>query len=114
MTPRGQVLLWVAQRGSAAVLGLCVIVHLATIIVAVQGGLTGAEILARVRGSGAWLAFYSLFVAAVAVHGPIGIRTILHEMTALRRGVVDGLAVATAGLILALGFRAAWGLYGAA
>ena len=39
-------MLWIAQRASAAVLALCVVVHLATIIYAVRGGLTAAEILA--------------------------------------------------------------------
>ena len=37
---RAETLLWVAQRASAAVLALCVLVHLATIIYAVRGGLT--------------------------------------------------------------------------
>ena len=76
---RSQTLLWIVQRASAAVLALCVLVHLATITYAVQGGLTGAEILARTRGSAAWLAFYSLFVLAVTVHAPIGLRTVLGE-----------------------------------
>ena len=114
MTARVQALVWTAQRGSAAVLAVCVIVHLATIIFAVQGGLTAAEILGRVRGNGAWLAFYTLFVVAVAVHGPIGLRTILLEMTPLRGRAADGIAAVLACLLLAMGLRAAWGLYGAA
>ena len=114
MTPRVATLLWVAQRASAAVLAICVAVHLVTIIVAVQGGLTAAEILGRVRGNGAWLAFYGLFVAAVAVHGPIGVRTILGEMTPLQPNVVDGLAVIFAAVVMAMGLRAALILYGAA
>jgi len=61
------------------VLALCVLVHLATIIYAVRGGLTAAEILARTRGNAAWFAFYSLFVLAVTVHAPIGLRTVLGE-----------------------------------
>ena len=60
-------------------LALCVLVHLATIIYAVRGGLTAAEILARTRGNAAWFAFYSLFVLAVTVHAPIGLRTVLGE-----------------------------------
>jgi fumarate reductase subunit C len=74
-----ETLLWIAQRASAAVLALCVTVHLATIIYAVQGGLTGAEILARTRGNAGWFAFYSLFVLAVTVHAPIGLRNVLTE-----------------------------------
>ena len=76
--------LWVWQRASAAVLGLCVIVHLILIIIAVQGGLSASEIISRVSGNIAWLMFYSVFVIAVAVHAPIGVRTILNEMTGLK------------------------------
>ena len=76
---RTETLLWIGQRVSAAVLALCVVVHLATIIYAVQGGLTAAEILGRTRGNGAWFAFYALFVLAVTVHAPIGLRNVLTE-----------------------------------
>jgi fumarate reductase subunit C len=76
---RAQTYLWVAQRASAAVLGVCVLVHLATMIYAVRGGLTAAEILGRTKGSVAWLAFYVVFVLAVAVHVPIGLRPVLAE-----------------------------------
>ena len=79
MTTRVETLLWIAQRVSAAVLAVCVAVHLATIIYAVQGGLTAAEILGRTRGNHGWLAFYTLFVVAVSVHAPIGLRTIFLE-----------------------------------
>ena len=58
---------------------MCVVVHLATIIYAVQGGLSAAEILGRTRGNAGWLAFYSLFVIAAAIHAPIGLRTVLGE-----------------------------------
>ena len=47
MTP----LLFLAQRLSAAVLALAVVVHLATILYAVRGGLTAGEILARTHGN---------------------------------------------------------------
>lgn len=84
---RAQVLLWGAQRASAAVLALCVIVHLITIIYAVRNGLSAAEILSRTRGSVAWGGFYALFVVAVAVHAPIGVRNILTETGWRGRGV---------------------------
>jgi len=71
---RGETLLWLAQRASAALLAFCVLVHLATIIVAVQGGLSAAEILGRTRGNVAGLVFYTTFVIAAAVHAPIGLR----------------------------------------
>jgi fumarate reductase subunit C len=76
---KAQSFLWAAQRASAAVLGCCVLVHLATMIYAVRGGLTAAEILGRTQGSVAWLAFYSLFVLAIVVHVPIGLRAVLGE-----------------------------------
>jgi fumarate reductase subunit C len=105
---RAQVLLWTAQRASAAVLAFCVLVHLVTIIYAVRHGLSAAEILGRTRGSAAWASFYVLFVAAVAVHAPIGLRSIVSE-TFNWRGA--GLDIATAILALALaagGFRAVY------
>ena len=71
MNVRTQVLLWTAQRVSAMVLALCVVVHLITMIYAVQNGLTAAEILGRTQGNRAWFAFYALFVVAVSVHAPI-------------------------------------------
>ena len=76
---RGEARLWVAQRASAVVLALCVAVHLVTIIYAVRAGLTAAEILERTRGSVAWFTFYSVFVLAVTVHAPIGLRAVLSE-----------------------------------
>ena len=107
MNMRSQVLLWGAQRISAMLLGLCVVVHLVTVIYAVRNGLSAAEILGRTRGSFAWGGFYTLFVVAVAIHAPIGVRNILAEMGWRGRGV-DALLLLLA-LILALwGFRAVW------
>ena len=51
MSRRSEVLLWGAQRISAMVLALCVIVHLLTMIYAVRSGLSAAEILGRTQGS---------------------------------------------------------------
>ena len=44
-----QARLWYWQRVSAMVLALCVVVHLATIVFAVRGGLSAGEILARTK-----------------------------------------------------------------
>jgi fumarate reductase subunit C len=111
MNVRAQVLLWGAQRVSAAVLAVCVLVHLVTITVAVRGGLSAAEILGRTHGSAAWFGFYLLFVAAAAVHAPIGLRTILSE-TFDWRGRSLNVAVLIAGILLALcGVRAAWAVF---
>jgi fumarate reductase subunit C len=108
MNTRTQVLLWGAQRISAMLLALCVVVHLATIIYAVRNGLSAAEILDRTRGSIAWGGFYCLFVAAVAVHAPIGLRNVLEETFGWRGRGAD-LAMLIVGLALATwGFRAVW------
>ena len=101
MSIRTQVLLWTAQRLSAAVLALCVVVHLVTMIYAVRHGLSAADILGRTRGNYAWLIFYATFVAAVAVHAPIGVRTIVGETFGLRGGFVD-VALVVLGAALAL------------
>jgi len=103
---RGETRLWIAQRASAAVLALCVLVHLATMIYAVRGGLTGAEILARTRGSGAWLAFYSVFVLAVTVHAPIGLRAVLGEWLGWRGRPRDVALLLFAMLLAWMGMRA--------
>jgi len=109
MTPaRGQSLLWLAQRGSAVVLTLCVVVHLATMIVAVRGGLTAAEILGRTRGSALWAAFYGVFVLGVAIHAPIGLRAIVAEMCGGHGRGIDVAMLAFAAMLLALGLRAVY------
>jgi fumarate reductase subunit C len=98
--------LWIAQRASAAVLALCVTVHLVTIVYAVRGGLTAAEIFARTRGSVGWLAFYSIFVLAVAVHAPIGLRPVMTEWLGWRGRSRDVAALLFALLIAWMGMRA--------
>ena len=111
MTTRLETLLWVAQRVSAAVLAVCVAVHLATIIYAVQGGLTAAEILGRTRGNHAWLAFYTVFVLAVSVHAPIGLRAVLLEWLRWRGASRDIALVLFAGLLAWMGMRAALSVF---
>ena len=110
---RTQVLLWGAQRISAAVLALCVIVHLVTIIYAVRSGLSAAEILGRTRGSTLWAGFYALFVAAVAVHAPIGLRTILSEMLNWRGRSLEVVIVIFGILLTLWGWRAVYAVFGA-
>ena len=103
---RRESLLWLAQRGSAAVLAVCIVVHLATMILAVRGGLTAAEILGRTRGSAAWAAFYGVFVLGVAIHAPIGLRTIVAEMRGGHGRGSDAAMLAFAAALLVLGLRA--------
>lgn len=109
MTPT----LFLAQRLTAAILAVAVVVHLATIVYAVQGGLSAGEILARTRGNAGLLAFYSAFVLAAAVHGPIGLRAVLREWLGLKGFATDAAMLFLAALFVVLGLRAAWGLYAA-
>lgn len=108
---RRETRLWVAQRASAAVLAICVIVHLITIIYATRGGLSGAEILARTRGNGAWLAFYWVFVLAVAVHVTIGLRAIAAEWLGWTGAARDWAMAAFGMALFVMGFGATWGLF---
>jgi fumarate reductase subunit C len=78
---------------------------------AVRGGLTAAEVLGRTRGNGWFLAFYALFVVAVAVHAPIGVRNILREWTRYGGRTADLAACAFALLLMALGMRAVVAVY---
>ena len=101
MTPaRKQSLLWLAQRASAAVLALCVAVHIVTMIIA------AAEILGRTRGSLAWAAFYGIFVVGVAIHAPIGVRTIIAEWRGAHARGIDAAMLVFAAMLLVLGLRA--------
>ena len=108
---RLQARLWLAQRFAAAVLALCVLAHLATMIYAVRQGLSAAEILGRTRGNLVWFGFYLTFVAAAAIHAPIGLRAVLAEWFSWRGRSLD-LALLAFALLLALaGTRAAWGVF---
>lgn len=101
-----QTALWLAQRATAGILALCVVVHLATIVYAVQGGLTAAEILGRTRGNTAWLAFYSTFVIAAAIHAPIGLRPVLGEWLHWRGASREMFLILFSAILLLAGMRA--------
>jgi fumarate reductase subunit C len=108
---RSETMLWIAQRASAAVLALCVIIHLFTIVYAVQGGLTAAEILGRTRGNAGWFAFYSLFVLAVTIHAPIGLRPVLGEWLGWRGRSRELFLLLFAGFLAWAGMRAVLGVF---
>ena len=99
-------MLWIVQRASAGVLAVCVTVHLVTIVFAVRGGLTAAEIFARTRGSLGWLAFYMVFVLAVAVHAPIGLRPVVTEWLGWRGRSRDLVLLLLGALLVWMGTRA--------
>jgi fumarate reductase subunit C len=103
--------LWAVQRITAAFLGLAVIVHLVTIMLAIRGGLSAAEILARTRGAELWFAFYVVFALCAGLHGAIGLRNIAGEWLGLRGRAVDALWLGIGLVTAGFGIRAAWGLY---
>jgi fumarate reductase subunit C len=103
--------LFAAQRLTAFVLAAAVAVHLTVILYAVRGGMTAAEILSRTHGNVAFLVFYGVFVIAVAIHAPIGLRSILREWTPWRGHSLDVALALFAALLLALGFRAVFAVF---
>jgi len=98
--------LYLLQRLSAMVLAPLVLLHLAVIVYAVQDGLSASEILSRTRGNLAWTAIYGVFVLAAAVHGAIGLRSIVGEVLGWTKGRLDALMYALALLLIVLGWRA--------
>ncbi|MGE0613694.1 MAG: succinate dehydrogenase [Hyphomicrobiales bacterium] len=105
MTP----LAYLLQRGTAAVMLPLVIGHFAVIIIAVQGGLSAEEILARTRGNLGWGLFYGLFVLAAAIHAGIGMQAILREWLSMP---AKGAAIAGHGFMLVLMLLGAAAIYG--
>jgi fumarate reductase subunit C len=103
-----QAKLWYWQRVSAMALALFFLLHLATMVYAVRGGLSAAEILGRTRGSLFFGGFYSLFVIAAAVHASIGLATIAEEWLGLHGRAARILALGFALLVAAMGLRAVY------
>ena len=103
--------LFAAQRLTAAVLAFAVVAHIATIIYASRGGFSAGDILGRTRGNGWFLALYAVFVGAVAIHAPIGLRNILREWTPWGGRSLDLAMVLLALSLFTLGIRAALAVY---
>lgn len=103
-----QARLWYWQRISAMVLALCVVGHLIVILIAVRGGLSGSEVLARTRGNWAFGAFYACFVLACTVHVPIGLMRIAEEWLAWRSRSVVAAAWLFSAVLAAAGLRAVY------
>jgi fumarate reductase subunit C len=102
--------LYMLQRITALLMAPLVIGHLAVMVYAIQGGLSAAEILERTRGSMGWFLFYGTFVAAVSIHGAIGLRTIVHEWGGLRGPALEACMWVIGLALFALGARAVWGV----
>lgn len=103
---------FVLQRASAAVLAVCVVVHLASIVYAVRSGLSAEAIVARMHANPAWPAFYAVFVVAVAIHAPLGLRAIADEWLGLRGFVFDAVLALFALVLLGGGLYAVAALAG--
>lgn len=111
LAAKTEVWLWIAQRASAALLALCVLVHLITIIYAVRHGLSGATILDRTRGNVAGLTFYIVYVLAIAVHAPIGLRSLCQEWLNWRSASLNWFVAAVALALFVFGLRAALAVF---
>ena len=98
--------LYMAQRLTALIMGPLVLVHIAVMIYAVQGGLTASEILGRTQGSILWFVFYGTFVFAVSIHAAIGLRTIFHEWLGLQDKTLNITSLAIGVCLFILGGRA--------
>ena len=114
MSARRETALWIAQRATALVLAVCVLVHLATIVYAVRGGLTAAEILERTRASLGWGVFYAVFVIAAVLHGAIGLRTVFAEWLGFRGEAAEVVVTAIAFVLTAMGLRGVLAVVGTA
>ena len=100
--------LYLAQRLSAMIMAPLVLLHLAVMVYAVQGGLDANEILTRTQGSWFWGLVYGVFVVAVAIHAAIGLRVIAFEWLRIS-GVLLNLLTVLIGIgLLGLGARAVY------
>ena len=100
--------LFALQRGTAIVMAPLVIVHLAVMFYATRNGLSAADILARLRGSYAWAAFYGAFAVAAGLHAQVGLRQVMREWLGVRGVGLDYCAWAVGASLIALGLRAAY------
>jgi fumarate reductase subunit C len=103
---RHAMMLYFVQRGTALVMAPLVLGHLAVILYAAQGGLSAGEILGRTQGSVFWAGFYGLFVIAAALHGAVGLRNVVAEMTPWRGRSLLWAAALVAMALSVLGLRA--------
>lgn len=98
--------LYVWQRLTALLMVPLIVVHLIVIIYATNRGLSAADILGRTQGSIAWGLYYTLFVAAAAIHGAIGVRGVAREWLGWREAALDRLMWIFGVILLVLGLRA--------
>ena len=100
--------LYMLQRITALLMAPLVVGHLAVMVYAIQGGLTAEEILGRTQGSVLWFLFYGVFVAAVSIHGAIGLRVVAHEWCRWKGAALDIFMWLVGLSLFVLGARAVW------
>lgn len=100
--------LYLAQRISALLMAPLVLLHLAVMVYAVQGGLSTGEILGRTQGSWLWGLVYGSFVCAVSIHAAIGIRVVVYEWFNWKEQSLNHLTSIITIALLFLGLRAVY------
>lgn len=98
--------LYLLQRISALIMAPLVLLHLAVMIVAIQGGLDSAEILSRTRGSLFFASVYGLFVITVSIHAAIGLRVVMFEWFHIKGRALSNLSWFAFVVLLVSGVRA--------
>ena len=98
--------LYVVQRITAALMVPLILAHLLIIFYATGQGISAASILSRTEGSLGWGLFYGVFVILAALHGAIGVRSVLREWTPIRGTLLNTIMFLFAALLIALGVRA--------
>lgn len=103
-----EIRLYLLQRITAMIMAPLVLLHLAVMIYAVQGGLSAAEILGRTQGSFFWGTVYGLFVLCVSVHAGIGLRVVMKEWLGLENKSLNSIFLLLTLVFLGLGARAVY------
>jgi fumarate reductase subunit C len=106
MKPDQSFRLYVWQRASAALMVPLIAAHLVLMFYATRQQLTAADILTRTRGSVGWAAFYGTFVLLAAVHGAIGVRTVMADWVPTGERVRNAVMWGFGLLLTGLGLRA--------
>ncbi len=102
---------YMLQRLTAAIIAPLVLLHLGVILYAIEGGLSAEEILIRTRSSLWWPILYTVFVGAVAIHAPIGLRNIIAEWTGRKGVFLDVAMMAFSLLLIFTGLRAVLAIF---
>lgn len=110
MTGRLEIKLWLAHRLTGMALGLFVTIHLITMIVVIQGGLSAEAIMARTSSNFLVAIFYGLFVIAAAIHGSIGLRTVAQEVLKWSGATLNAAVLMFFLLLCVMGMMAVKGL----